>query len=219
MSAGEFVGIDLGGRLVHAVRLRSGERGKLRIRTAAIIDAGDDETLTAFCETADRVAIDAPSALSRRRHSRDRSLSQKFRVARCCEIAPGQEHKAWAPWVTPSRKSACSSWMVTGFSVWTTLRQAAHEPRETYPHAVFLALGGKMPSKATAAGRRARVAALATRVTLPTGIEHWSHDGLDAMAAAVVAADGDDGVCASHDHPDHDGSAIWLPRPTRVRAS
>ena len=64
-----------------------------------------------------------------------------------------------------------------------------------------------MPAKSTPAGLRRRVellrAAGVAEVTLPL----WGHDGLDACAAALVAASAQPRVLTCG----HDGSSIWLP--------
>lgn len=51
----------------------------------------------------ERIAIDAPSALSTCPHLDDGSFNGKFRSARCAEIALGRNHKIWVPWVTRRR--------------------------------------------------------------------------------------------------------------------
>jgi hypothetical protein len=54
---------------------------------------------------------------------------------------------------------------------------------------------------------------LAELVDPPPGSSMWSHDGLDAMVAAVTAAHQADGRATRHRlaGADCDGTAIWLP--------
>ena len=109
--------------------------------------------------------------------------------------------------------------MATGFRTWATLRRADHTPIEVYPAGVFRVLNGKVPpKKSTLAGLRARVALLAPHVALPTDIDMWSHDGIDAIAAALVARWSVDGRATrlGHGEPEHpdpgcDSSAVWIP--------
>jgi predicted nuclease with RNAse H fold len=101
--------------------------------------------------------------------------------------------------------------MATGFRVFEAFRSVGVGPVEVYPHACFQTLrGARLPSKRSAAGIRARVDALGSRGIRDASLEMWSHDGLDAIVAAVVARD------HAHDRAmkvtcGHDDSAIWLP--------
>lgn len=155
------------------------------------------------------VAVDAPSALSSGAHARDAALAPKFRAARCGEVALGRERGVWVPWVSPpSGAPGVAGWIRVGLAVFEALADAGFVAVETYPHAVFRSLaGGTVPAKSSAEGlaRRARLLREAglEEPTLPV----WGHDGLDAAAAALVAAD----PAASAVTCGHDGSAIWLP--------
>lgn len=159
-----------------------------------------------------RVAIDAPSALSSSAHADDAALAPKFRAARCGEIALGREAGVWVPWVSPPVDAVdVAGWITVGLALFAALSAAGHDPVETYPHAVFRSLaGGRVAAKSTAAGRAERVGLLRRagigEVTLPL----WGHDGLDALAAALVAAD----PGARPFGCGHDGSSIWLPSHT-----
>jgi predicted nuclease with RNAse H fold len=92
---------------------------------------------------------------------------------------------------------------------------AAHATRhialETYPYAVYrLLVGHRPPKKSTAAGISARVDALRARgITEPT-LALWSHDALDAAAAALVAVDHSKGI-ATRAYCPQDDTTIWLP--------
>lgn len=168
---------------------------------AFVRDVGDDIA---------RVAVDAPSALSPLAHADDVSLAPKFRAARCGEIALGREAGVWVPWVSPpaDRTSPVAGWIEVGLAVFRALRGAGVEAVETYPHAVFRALAGgrRIPGKSTPDGRRERVALLRAAGIVEPTLPFWDHDGLDACAAALVAASTDPRVLTCG----HDGSSIWL---------
>jgi predicted nuclease with RNAse H fold len=181
---------------------------------ARTLGAADLDAVVAIAQGADSVAIDAPARPSTAVHRDDEEISRKFRVARCGEIALGQQARIWVPWVTPPDPGAVPGWMRVGFSVWAALIAAGHEPIEVYPAGVFRVLAGHVPpKKTTAAGRRARIELLAGRIDLPAGIGLWSHDGLDALAAALTAHERATGLARAcgHETPGCDGSAIWLP--------
>ena len=157
-----------------------------------------------------RVAIDAPDACSVGAHVDDDSLGAKFRSARCGEIALGRTRRIWVSWPTP-RSEPFPAWMTTGFALFAIARAAGMVGIEVYPHAVFRVLAGRRPpTKTSAAGIAARVALLRDAgITNAPFLPMWSHDGLDAAAAALVAADPQ----AEPISCGHDGSAIWLPSP------
>jgi hypothetical protein len=101
--------------------------------------------------------------------------------------------------------------MTAGFAVFAALSGSADRVVETYPHGVFRRLaGGPVPSKQTPAGHDARVAALGAAGVSQPGLAAWSHDSLDAMAAALVAHRVGLGRATSVSCG-HAGSAIWLP--------
>jgi hypothetical protein len=180
------------------------------VRAAADVDgvvafvraAGDDVA---------RVAIDAPSALSPLAHAGDASLAPKFRAARCGEIALGREAGVWVPWVSPPADGTApvAGWIEVGLALFGALGAAGFEAVETYPHAVFRALAGgrRIPGKSTPDGRRERVALLRAAGVVEPTLPLWDHDGLDACAAALVAASVEPRVLTCG----HDGSSIWLP--------
>ena len=210
------LGIDLGATALHLAMLEGDGPAELQVRTTATVDATDLDAVIATAAGADVVAIDAPAAPSAAVHRDDETISRKFRVARCGEIALGQQARIWVPWVTPPDPDAVPGWMQVGFSVWDALGAAGHEPIEVYPAGVFRVLAGHVPpKKTTPAGRRARVDLLSPVIDLPGGIDHWSHDGFDALAAALTAHQRATGLARAcgHDDPACDGSAIWLPTP------
>ena len=203
------VGIDVGASRLHAVALGGG-----RVRAAAVLDPdpqGVVEWLRSLDGPVARVAVDAPSGLSAGAHAGDDALAPKFRAARCGEIALGRERGVWVPWVSPPTDAVdVAGWIRVGLSVFEALGAAGYDAVETYPHAVFRALaGGKVPAKSTAEGLARRAGLLRAAGVEESTLPLWGHDGLDAAAAALVAADPD----ASAVTCGHDGSAIWLPGP------
>ena len=217
--ATRWVGIDLGASTLHVVVLGPGSdpgaNGRAEVLAAHTFEVGELNDVVALAAGAARIAIDAPDQLSTAPHRDDESLSPKFRVARCGEIALGQIAKIWVPWVTPSDPALVAGWMETGFRTWAALRGAGHEPIEVYPAGVFRVLNGKVPAKkSTLAGLRERVALLTPHVVLPDEIDMWSHDGIDAIAAALVARWSIDGRATrvGHGDPEHRRSRLRLVR-------
>ncbi len=212
------VGIDLGASTIHVVALDAAPRGLLSVVAARTFDATDIAGVAALVAGARDIAIDAPTELSTAPHQDDGSISRKFRVARCGEIALGQDTGIWVPWVTPADPAKVAGWMQVGFDLWTALRDDGHVPIEVYPAGVFRVLAGRVPPrKTTHAGAHARIELLAPHVELPATIEMWSHDGIDALGAALVAHQKGAGTAREigHDASTCDGSAIWLPAVPR----
>jgi predicted nuclease with RNAse H fold len=208
---GHYLGVDLGASTIHVVVL-GGEQP--RVVDARTFDAANIDAVVALAAGAAEVAIDAPAELSTAPHRENESISPKFRVARCGEIALGQDAGIWVPWVTPADPDKVPKWMEVGFALWRGLRRAGHEPVEVYPAGVFRTLaGGRVPTKTTRPGLEARIRLLARHVELPAAIEMWSHDGIDALGAAVTARQKGVGVArrVAHSGATCDGSAIWLP--------
>jgi hypothetical protein len=127
-------------------------------------------------------------------------------VARCNEIAAGEELGVWVPWVTPTLDLA-PAWMRTGFALWAALRAAGHEPIEVYPAGSFWLLNGRRwpPRKTTPGGRAARLALLEPHVGPLT---LTSHDHVDAVMAAVVARG--PSRAERHTDPGCDSSALFV---------
>lgn len=94
---------------------------------------------------------------------------------------------------------------------------------EAFPHAAFLHLAGRksLPAKAMLAVARVRAGLLADRVEVDSReLLLWSHDALDALAAAVTARDVANGrsqVARCPQHPD--SAAIHLPAAGPQRRS
>jgi predicted nuclease with RNAse H fold len=208
-----YVGVDLGAATIHVVVLGGDRPQVIDARTFA---AEHTDAVVTLAAGAAEVAIDAPAQLSTAPHRADESISPKFRVARCGEIALGQQARIWVPWVTPADPEKVPKWMQVGFDLWLGLRRAGHEPVEVYPAGVFRTLaGGRVPTKTTRAGLHERIRLLAPHVALPEAVEVWSHDGIDALGAAVTARQKGIGTArrVAHAEPACDGSAIWLPGP------
>ena len=209
-----FVGVDVGASALHAVVIA----GRSVVDALLVVPAEVDR-LVALCDGAGGVAIDAPGAPSTSPHAGDEALSPKFRGARCGEVALQRQARISVAWVTPAA-GAEPPWMAAGYALWSALQAAGHEPLEVYPAGVLRALaGGAVPNKQTVAGARARWELLARFVDRPVGADAWGHDGVDALAAAVVAMLAADDRAVAHRCADdgdgvaHDGSAIWLPLP------
>jgi predicted nuclease with RNAse H fold len=211
-----WLGIDLGASAVHAVVLAAVGGGRARVEVATSAPANDIPRVVELATGCDAVAVDAPSELSRAPHSGDSTLSAKFRTARCGEIELGRGGGIWVPWATPADPDLVPGWMEVGFEVWSALRSAGHAPVEVYPYGVFkqLAGGEKLAKKTSPEGRAQRIAMLRDHVDLPPGVELWSHDGIDAVAAALVARWSTERRAEpfGHGEPGCDGSAIWQPK-------
>jgi len=206
---GPFIGIDVGANRFHCVKLD--DRG--RIEDAVIVPTGDLAYLADWAGSATAVAIDAPAELSTAPHGDDQALGRKFVGARCAEIALGREYGSWVPWVTPTAEPV-PGWIGAGFAVYGALRRAGVEPIEVYPYAAYreLVRPARLPKKSTAEGVRVRVEALRLTGIEANNLSMWSHDGLDALVAALIARDYARGTALAASCG-HDGSAIWLPAP------
>lgn len=203
------IGIDLGASAVWAVAADSG-----RVVEGRAFGPSELDELTAWCGDA-TVAIDAPGGPSEGAHLDDATLADKFRPARCAEVALRRAGYA-VSWITGA--GPFPAWVEVGFSVWQALGHL--DPLEVFPHAVFAELlGHRPPPKQSLAGRRARLDVLRAALPgLPVGAELWGHDGIDAAAACVVAAQHRAGRARAVSCPDHDGgSVMWLPEASRHR--
>lgn len=190
------VGIDLGATRMHVALLDA---------TVNVLTTTDIAEVVAACAGADRVAIDAPSEPATGR-VHPGAHSPKFAVARCNEIAAGEQLGVWVPWVTPTLDVA-PEWMRTGFAVWDALRAVGHEPLEVYPAGCFWLLNRRRwpPKKSTREGRTARLELLRPFVD----VDLASHDLIDAVMAAVVARGPSRAI--THRGESCDGSSIWFP--------
>lgn len=175
-----------------------------------LTDVGDVVGWAASLGAVERVAIDAPSALSPLAHAADLTLAPKFRDARCGEIALGREVGVWVPWVSPAAGAGdIAPWIRVGLSLFAAFADVGVEAVETFPHAVFRTLNGgaRVAAKSKPEGLAERAALLrAAGIDEPT-LPLWGHDGLDAAAAALVAVDPEARAVTCG----HDGSAIWIP--------
>lgn len=214
-----FAGVDIGQDRVDAALV---EASGQRLRLLSFYTGGL-EGLTGFCSVALRVGVDAPGGLSSGAHLGDTSVAPKFRSGRCSEIPVAGVPAV--PWVTPSSFSQAPGWMRTGFGAWAALQAEGLSVVEAFPAAVFHRMnGGRWPApKTTVAGRAERLRLLSSIVALPgalagaaTGLAPgsapgsapgWTHDRIDALACAVVAACGRP---APHSCPTPDGSVMWV---------
>jgi predicted nuclease with RNAse H fold len=202
------VGIDVGAERLHCVAIDDSRR----LVDAALFAPSERPDLLRWLESAQCVAIDAPSSLSSSPHADEPGLSPKFRAARCAEIALGREWRIWVPWVTPTPAMPVPSWMRVGLRLFDAVEDAGHTAIEVFPYAGFRALAGgsRLPSKSTIAGIKARALLLqGAGASVPSFLVS-SHDLLDAALAALVALHHRRGIATSVGCG-HDDSAIWLP--------
>ncbi len=201
-----FVGIDVGARWLHCVGLDP----RLRVLKIGVFPSSEPAGLLRWARAADVIAIDAPAALSTAPHRDDTTNSSKFRLARCAEIALGRQERAWVPWPTPT--DAPVPWMRVGLDLFASFALLENSPIEVFPNAGFRALakGARVSSKRTVEGARTRAELLKRAGVDEPSLVRWSHDGLDAALAALIALRKARGT-ARPVTCGHDGSAIWLP--------
>ena len=211
------VGIDVGADAAWLVALET--EGLLpRISGAMLSHPIDIDQVVDFCRDS-AVAIDAPAAPSVGAHLLDSRIAPKFRPGRCSEVALARAGIS-VQFVTPQPGgSPFPSWMRAGFEIWRALEGPALEPVETYPHGVFWRLAGHpLFYKKHPSGARQRLAVLAAHLELSSDVAMWSHDGIDALACALVASlllrGGAERIGCTDDQQwaVHDGSAMYLPR-------
>lgn len=215
MTAGPFVGIDLGTQAVQAVSLD--ESGDLA--DARLFAADESEDVARWAAHAKVIAIDAPDRPSSGAHADDERLPPKFQRGRCAEAALALVHGYWVPWVTPALPEP-GSWIELGIALHGRLRQiAGAEVIEVFPYAGFRHLAPeRLPKKTSVAGVRTRAGLLRRAGLDEARLELWTHDFLDAALAALIALQRSrrEAVrvdCTADSRCGHDGSAIWLPRP------
>src|SRR5690348_748126 len=147
-----WAGVDVGARRFHVIVIDR----RYRIRRAEVVDAADLRALAELVNAVKGVAVDSPGAWSTSPHASDETVSRKFRLGRCSEIALGREYGIWVPWSTPPEPEP-GTWMATGIAAFEGLRAAGLDPVEAYPYGGFrLLAGGRLPKKTTAEGRGAR---------------------------------------------------------------
>lgn len=202
-----------GGARLHVVVLDD----SAQIVEAHIWAASETSAAAESLVSCDVVAIDSPDRWSPGMLPEHAHRSPKFAGARCAEFALGQSFGIWVPWVTPPEPLPNHhtytryEWMRRGMELFARL-DGKPEAIEVYPHSIYCALAGTrtLRSKSTLRGVKRRVELVRGRGITERDLEMWSHDSLDALAAAVVALDRQRGMgrevtCG------HDGSAMWLP--------
>ncbi|MBV8984023.1 MAG: DUF429 domain-containing protein [Acidimicrobiia bacterium] len=200
-----WAGVDVGARRLHLIVIDR----RCQIRRAEVVEAAEPEKMLALVDRVKGVAVDSPGAWSTSPHADDETVSHKFRLGRCSEIALGREYGIWVPWSTPPEPEP-GTWMATGIALFDALRAAGHDPVEAYPYGGFrLLAGGRLPKKTTPEGRTTRAQLLRSAGVEVDGLEK-SHDFLDAALVALVARQRSQGT-ARVATCGHDQSGIWLP--------
>ena len=198
----------MGADRLHVVVLAS----NLSVSDNAVFDPADGGALDAFFATlplGSVVAIDGPPGPSLMPFADDPSVSPKFRRARGCEVELGRQRGIWVSFATGPE--TLTGWMAEAERVHQRGVESGFETLETYPYAVYRTLLGRRPAKkSTGLGIAERVAALRTVGLIEPTLSMWSHDALDAAAAAIVAhrrlsGDAVAITCAT------DGTSLWLP--------
>jgi Protein of unknown function (DUF429) len=201
------VGIDVGADRLHIVGLRA----DYSLAVSEVVDPDDLGALRSVLEglTPCSVGIDGPPSPSNAPFANDKTVSTKFRNARGCEVVLGREFGIWVSFATGPEPLV--GWMKVAADVHAMAQSISHSALETYPYAVYrLLIGHRPPKKSTAAGISARVTALTARGIIEPTLALWSHDALDAAAAAIVAVDHSNGI-ATRAYCSEDDTSIWLP--------
>jgi predicted nuclease with RNAse H fold len=205
-------GVDISATTAHVVVLD----GSASIVDAALWAADNLGPLADRLALCDVVAIDSPDRWSSGPIPEHADLSPKFIAARCAEWELARTHY-WVPWVTPLPPKSDAehqryAWIERGIELFKRL-EGRTTPIEVYPNSVFKRLAGTSPllPKSTSVGLTSRAALLRAEGVVEVHLGMWSHDSLDAAAAAVVALHHSRGI-AVEVSCGHDGSAMWLPR-------
>ena len=209
------VGVDVGADRLHLVCL---SEGYVLVGTAVLnpVDTVRVDDWFAALPAGSVIAVDGPPAPSAAPFADDPTVSAKFRLARGCEVELGRQRGVWVSFATGP--APLTGWMAEAARVHDIGAAFGHVTLETYPHAVFRTLLGSRPAKkSTADGTNQRVEALRRMGLHLDSMPMWSHDSLDAAAAAVVARQHIDGI-AEAITCDADGSSIWLPRDNNTYA-
>ena len=202
------VGVDVGSDRLHVVCLGPG----YEIDDVAVLDPADRMTVAAWFSLLPPtcvVAIDGPPGASAAPFADDATVSPKFRRARGCEVELGRQRGIWVSFATGPEP--LTGWMADAAHVHELSTTLGHRALETYPHAIYRTLLGRRPAKKTTGiGTMERVRALRSAGIGHHALAMWSHDALDAAAAALVARQYLDGnadpiTCAVDD------TSIWLP--------
>ena len=204
-------GVDIGGRAAHVVVLDG-----RKVKSAALWPTQDLAQLADVLAGCDVVAIDSPDRWSPGAIPEHAGLSPKFVAARCAEFELARKYRYWVPWVTPRPPQAPDehrryAWIERGIELFDRLAGRT-ATIEVYPNSIFRRLGGltPLPSKSTMPGLGRRVELLRSAGIREEHLDMWSHDSLDASAAAVVAHCWTESL-AEEVSCGHDGSAMWLP--------
>jgi predicted nuclease with RNAse H fold len=202
------VGVDVGVDRLHIVVIDHDGQ----ILDTAVFDPADEARVAsrfASLPAGSVVAIDGPPGPSASPFADDTAVSPKFRLARGCEVELGRQRGIWVSFATGPEPLI--GWMAEGARIHQLSESLGLVALETYPHAIFRTLLGRRPAKKTTGqGITERVNLLRhVGVREPT-LGMWSHDALDAAAAAIVAHD--------HLHANAipitcaiDDTTIWLP--------
>ena len=209
------VGVDVGADRLHLVCLGPA----FGISDTAVIDPADRAGVDkwfARLPPQSVIAIDGPPAPSAAPFADDATVSPKFRRARGCEVELGRRRGIWVSFATGPEP--LMGWMAEAAHVHRLAGSLGHRALETYPYAIYRTLLGRRPAKKTTGiGTIDRVVALRSAGFDHDALAMWSHDALDAAAAALVARHYADGIadavtCAL------DGTSIWLPSVARSYA-
>ncbi len=204
-------GVDISSTAANVVVLDAA----LDVIDARLWSAADPGGLADHLTGCDVVAIDAPDRWSRGPIPEHAGLSPKFDAARCAEFELARKFRYWVPWVTPQQPAPGTegrhAWIQRGIELFEHLPYGT-TAIEVYPHSIFRRLAGEqgLPPKSRLAGLLMRAQLLVAAGMSVDFLEMWSHDSLDAAAAAVVALHAVLGK-AERVSCDHDGSAMWLP--------
>ena len=185
------VGIDLGASRDPRRRARAATGGAAAVAAAGTFDATDlDAVVATRGRRRTRSRSTRPAELSTAPHRDDEAISRKFRIARCGEIALGEQARIWVPWVTPPDPDTVPGWMQVGLrGVGTRCApRATSRSRSTRPGCSGSS-PADVPPKQDDAGRAPTRGSTSSRRTSSSrsGSTMWSHDGIDALAAALTA--------------------------------
>jgi predicted nuclease with RNAse H fold len=202
------VGVDVGADRLHVVVI---DHDGLLVDTAVFDPADQSGVASRFrsLPAGSVVAIDGPPGPSASPFANDPTVSPKFRLARGCEVELGRQRGIWVSFATGTESLV--GWMAEAARIHRLSESLGLVALETYPHAVFRTLLGRRPAKKTTGqGISERVNLLRGVGLHEPALAMWSHDALDASAAAIVARDHLRGTAVPitcH----LDSTTIWLP--------
>lgn len=201
------VGVDVGADRLHVVVLDAAAN----LVTTAVLDPLDratvDKWFAALAQCS--IGIDGPAGPSVAAFANDPSVSNKFRRARGCEVELGRQRGIWVSFATGPEP--LTGWMAEAARVHDLVAGQGHHALETYPHGIYRTLLGRRPAKKTmGTGVIERVEVLRNAGINEPALAMWSHDALDAAAAAIAALHHHWGI-ADEIRCDLDGTSVWLP--------